>query len=588
MSIGPSGDVGPSAFRESQTTQFRPNQSEQKIQWVVLAALGHLEDINIHLEKGTPISHQERSLAIRAAARNGLEQVIDRFLAGFEMPEKERIKAIKTAAEHGQLGAVDRLLRAFEMPEMERIKAIKIAAEHGQLGVVNRLLEGFEIPSRDCISAIKLAAENGHIGVIDRLLQATTITSDHINYALLHATQKGHNAVVGWLLKNHQIWPVIRGKLVNVAAEKGLSSLIETLLQNGGVISQAARGGGVISRAARGEALRLAATHGHLQVIQRLLQDEDQVLPEIRGQAIVAAAAYGHQQVIQRLLQDEDQVLPEFRGQAIVAAAAKGHCEVVPRLMQDSSGDIIDIEEKYLLDALDAHKNATPEQIPYNIGRLGTVFLENSRALSQDFILYLYHLMDLEDGVLRIPIITHIVQYPLDYLRSYCERRFPEIRIVDPNATLPNNSNQRLFDLFFLSMERNGLLTAGEDPRFNREQLPVAKTEEQKEALFLFGQLLTYLYKISKENGDHIKIPRGILHKDLLSMIGKTSENMLEFTDCSIEIKQIWQSPQTEEEQSWKQSVIAAIECIDQGIGPELRQALVEDCASCGARFFEE
>jgi hypothetical protein len=145
-----------------------------------------------------------------------------------------------------------------------------------------------------------------------------------------------------------------------------------------------------------------------------------------------------------------------------------------------------------------------------------------------------------------------------------------------------------LFNILFFSLEAHKLLTAGEDPRFNREQLPVAKTVEQKEALFLFGQLLTYLYKISKENGDHIKIPRGILHKDLLSMIGKSSENMLESTDCSIEIKRIWESPQTEEEQSWKQSVIAAIQCIDRGIGPELRQALVEDCASCGARFFEE
>jgi hypothetical protein len=45
-----------------------------------------------------------------------------------------------------------------------------------------------------------------------------------------------------------------------------------------------------------------------------------------------------------------------------------------------------------------------PGQIPYNIGRLGTVFIENARNLSQDFILNLYDLVDEEDGVLRIPI----------------------------------------------------------------------------------------------------------------------------------------------------------------------------------------
>ncbi|MBM3196366.1 MAG: ankyrin repeat domain-containing protein [Chlamydiae bacterium] len=595
MSIGPGGHVGFSALGgREKPTQFGSNQSEQKIQWVVLAALGNLEDINNHLGKGTPISPQERSLAIKAAARNGFEQVMDRFLAGFEMPEKERIKAIKIAAEHGQVGAIDRLLSAFKMPEKERIEAIKIAAEHGQEGAVNRLLTGFELPGRDCVSAVKLAAENGNIIVIERLLQETPINPDDlsnpINYAFLHATQKGHNAVVEWLLeKCPNIDPCIRGRLVTVAAEKGLSSLIERLLQNGGLTSRAARGGGVISRAARGEALRHAAIYGHLQVIQRLLQDEDQVLPQFRGQAIVAAAANGHLQVIQRLLQDEDQVLPQFRGEAIVAAAANGHCEVVPCLMRDSSGDIIDIEEEYLFKALDAHKNAKPEQISYNIGRLGTVFLENSRALSQDFILYLYHLMDQKDGVLRIPIITHLVSYPLDYLRSYCERGFPEVRIVDPNANLPNNSNQMLFNILFFSLEAHKLLTAGEDPQFHREQLPVAKTKQQEEALFLFGQLLTYLHKIYKESDITIEIPSGIFRRDLLSMIGKSSENMLESTDCSIEIKRIWKSPQkTEEQQSWKQFVIAAIQCIDRGIGPELRQALVEDCASCGARFFEE
>ena len=563
MSIGPGGHVGPSAFGEREkTTHSGMNPSEKKIQWVVLAAFGDLKAINIHLEKGTPITNQERSLAIKAAARNGLEQVIDRFLAGFEMPEKERIEAIKIAAGQGKEGAIDRLLRAFEMPEKERIEAIKIAAEHGQEGAVNRLLEGFKMPTWGCVSAVKLAAENGNIRVIERLLQETTINPDDlsnpINYAFLHATQKGHNAVVGWLLeKCPNINPSIRGRLVTVAAEKGLSLLIERLLQNGGLTSRAARGGGVISRGVRGEALRQAAIHGHLQVIQRLLQDEDQILPV-------------------------------YRGEAIVAAAANGHCEVVPCLMRNSNGDIIDIEEKHLFKALDAHKNAKPEQISYNIGRLGMVFLENSRALSEDFILYLYQLMDEEDGVLRIPIITHLVRYPLDYLRSYCERGFPEVRVVDPNANLPNNSHQMLFNILFLSLEAHKLLTAGEDPRFNGQKLPVAKTEEQKEALFLFGQLLTHLHKIYTDSGVTIEIPSGIFRRDLLSMIGKSSENMLELTDCSEEIKQIWKSPQTEEEKSWKQSVIAAIECIDQGIGPKLRKALDEDSAFLGERFFED
>jgi hypothetical protein len=478
----------------------------QRIQWVVLAALGKLEDINRHLKKETP-TLKDRLLAIKAAARAGFPQIIKSLLVNFEMPTNERIKAILVAAENGHTGPVETLLNGFEMPTNERIKAILVAAENGHTGPVDVLLNGFEMPAVDCGKAVRLAAKNGHVEVIKRLFEAAVIEDTDVDYAFLYATQNGHKSVIEWLLEKHPTIPKpLRGRFVEIAAGNGDKSIVEMLLVNPEAISKG-----------------------------------------LRGDAISKAAANGHLAVLQRLLVDDNQVLPKFRGEAIVAAAKNGHCEVVPILMRDSHGNIIDIEEEHLLKALYAHKDAMPGQIPYNIGRLGTVFIENARNLSQDFILRLYDLMDEEDGVLRIPIFGHLMAEPLFYLEKYCEKGFPQVRFVDPSMHGQDVSNQVLADFILLNLQNKKILSVGENQRFLSAKLPVAENTYQQEGLFRFGQLLTHLYTLFIEQGIRIRVPENILNPDILSAIGKTPENMLDSIDCTPFIREIWKNTPEED-----------------------------------------
>ena len=508
---------------------------DQRIQWVVLAALGKLEDINRHLKKETP-TLKDRLMAIKAAARAGFPQIIKSLLVNFEMPTNERIRAILVAVKNGHRGPVETLLNGFEIPKDQRIRAILVAAENGHTGPVDVLLNGFEMPAVDCGKAVRLAAKNGHVEVIKRLFEAAVIKDTDVDYAFLYATQNGHKSVIEWLLEKHPAIPTpLRGKFVEIAAGNGDKSIVEMLLVNPEAISKA-----------------------------------------LRGNAISKAAANGHLAVLQRLLADDNQVLPQFRGEAIVAAAKNGQCEVVPSLMRDSHGNIIDIEEEHLLKALDAHKNATPGQIPYNIGRLGTVFIENARNLSQDFILRLYDLMDDEDGVLRIPIFGHLMAEPLFYLEKYCEKGFPEVRFVDPTMHGQDVSNQVLADFILLNLQHKKIISVGENERFLSAKLPVTEKTYQQEGLFRFGQLLTHLYTLFIEQGIRIRVPENILNPDILSAIGKNPENMLDSIDCTPFIRDIWKNTPEEEDKSWKESVIQAIHCMEQGIGPVLKKAIEE------------
>lgn len=257
-----------------------------------------------------------------------------------------------------------------------------------------------------------------------------------------------------------------------------------------------------------------------------------------------------------------------------MAAASNGHLAVIELLMRDQNDQMINIEEEYLFKALNAHMDAQPA-LKYSIEKLGIVFIENTRGLSQDFILYLHQLMDQEDGLLRIPIFSIIHERPLDFLRTYCHRGFPEIRIVDPTVSLPDNWLQRLLEILSLSLTQQKLIAGDERDRFSAIQLPIAKTDNQKEALNLFAQLLTHLHKLSKESGTQIKIPYNTLLQNILFSIGKNPEIILESSDFS------------QEGLAWKQSVLEALNCIDQGIGQDLREALQKDCESVIRDIFE-
>jgi hypothetical protein len=482
---------------------------------------------------------------VALAAIGNLTSINDYLRNGFSINPIDRIKVLKAAARQGRVEVILRLLEEFKIPDNDRTELIKAACENGHVNVIERLLVGFEISQSERGNLLKEAAKNGQAHVITCLLRNGQINEIDLMYAYLFATQKGQESVIQTLLQNSpNINHVIRGRLVIEASGGGHLSIINMLLENGATISQ-----------------------------------------NLRCEAIIKAADSGNANVILRLLEDEDKVLQDTREKAIVAAASKGHISVVAQLMRDRSNQIVDIKEMYLIDALNAHMNAR-HSIKYTVEELGIVFLENSRGLSTDFILYLHQLMDEEDGLLRIPIFSIIYERPLDFLRIYCQRGFPEIKIVDPSVRLPDHWLQKLLEILSLTLIEQKLITSEETSRFLKIQLPLAKTDEQKETLYLFAQLLTHLYNLSKESGLQIKIPFTNLLKNMLFSIGKNPEEILESIDGGKSINEIWKNPKNEEDMMWKQSILDAFDCINQGIGHDFREALENDRQSVIRDFF--
>ena len=88
------------------------------------------------------------------------------------------------------------------------------------------------------------------------------------------------------------------------------------------------------------DAIRQASKNGHIEVVNRLLQDP-RVDPSARDNyAIRFASINGHIEVVNRLLQD-NRVDPSDRDNwAIRHASYSGHIEVVNRLLQDGGRSI--------------------------------------------------------------------------------------------------------------------------------------------------------------------------------------------------------------------------------------------------------
>jgi Ras-related protein Rab-1A len=83
-------------------------------------------------------------------------------------------------------------------------------------------------------------------------------------------------------------------------------------------------------------AIRLAAAHGHLAVVDRLLRDK-RVDPS--SGALRCAAFHGHLAVVERLMRDERVDPSADDNSAVCAAAVRGHAAVVYRLLRDERVD---------------------------------------------------------------------------------------------------------------------------------------------------------------------------------------------------------------------------------------------------------
>jgi len=117
-------------------------------------------------------------------------------------------------------------------------------------------------------------------------------------------------------------------KLLEEAVDEGDVTLVDLLIQTG-----------VDPSANDNWTIRAASKHGHLSVVNRLLQDERVDPSSQDSYAILLASKYGHLSVVNRLLQDERVDPSATSNLAIQYASERGHLSVVEQLLQDKRVD---------------------------------------------------------------------------------------------------------------------------------------------------------------------------------------------------------------------------------------------------------
>ena len=273
------------------------------------ARYGHVEVINMLLQNGT-ISVEARGRAVMSAAQNGHAEIIERLLRnGAQISDEARGIAVDSAASEGRLEVIAWLIQLWPG---YRGQAVCGAAEKGHIDIIERLLEGgARISEVYGEIAVRSAAENGHVEVIERLLRygAEINTYDRCR-AVRCVAQNGRLEVVRLI----QLWPEYRDIALDSAASEGHIDIIERLLEGGAQI-------GVLSEVS---AVSSAAVNGRLEVVERLLE----YWPEHRGVAVDGAASEGHIEVVERLLEGGAQIDEVYRYQAVVNAATNGHLDV--------------------------------------------------------------------------------------------------------------------------------------------------------------------------------------------------------------------------------------------------------------------
>eukprot|EP01117_Protostelium_nocturnum_P019131 TRINITY_DN8202_c0_g2_i3.p1 TRINITY_DN8202_c0_g2~~TRINITY_DN8202_c0_g2_i3.p1 ORF type:complete len:433 (-),score=97.27 TRINITY_DN8202_c0_g2_i3:111-1409(-) len=94
-----------------------------------------------------------------------------------------------------------------------------------------------------------------------------------------------------------------------------------------------------------------ASSEGHLEVVERLLEDERVDPSDQQNKAIINASFRGHLEVVERLLKDKRVDPSDQRNKAIINASW-GHLEVVERLLEDERVDPSDRRNEAINEAL--------------------------------------------------------------------------------------------------------------------------------------------------------------------------------------------------------------------------------------------
>ena len=156
------------------------------------------------------------------------------------------------------------------------------------------------------------------------------MNQSELNTALINASEVGDLATVQVLLQTMSTWDFSEradvhaedDKALRLAATNGHTEIVQTLLQAGANVS-----------ANRYEALRYASSRGHDKIVQILLQADPNIHPNSKSFSLYLAACQGHDKIVRMLLQVGADV-HDNNDSSLRYSALYGRTETVQILLQ--------------------------------------------------------------------------------------------------------------------------------------------------------------------------------------------------------------------------------------------------------------
>ncbi|KAK1761310.1 ankyrin repeat-containing domain protein [Echria macrotheca] len=244
--------------------------------------------------------------------------------------------------------------------------ALSWAAENGFDGVVGLLIrgprfhfkrltrssfwKGVQVDTRDKQGRTPLsyAAWNGHMAVVERLVKARARANSKDNIGgtpISYALCSGHEAVANKLMKESPAdsVDVIRGELLVSAAERGYRNIVERLLLEKGVNTEAADRDGRTP-------LWAATVNGHPTIVRRLLEKgaNTEAVNNLNGHTPLWVAAWnGHDDIVRQLLEKgaNTEVTDRYGQTSLWKAVENGHDTTVRLLLE--KGANTDAADRY-------------------------------------------------------------------------------------------------------------------------------------------------------------------------------------------------------------------------------------------------
>lgn len=175
--------------------------------------------------------------------------------------------------------------------------------------------------------SLHVAARRGHLRVVQQLFPMVkeTTKNDIARKSLLVASTHGHIDTVEYFLKEATFGNLSRP--LSVAAQHGHLAIVDTLL-----------GHHVVGIHSKSLALKCAAHNGQLDIVDRLLQEQDDDIDVNHWMSLARAVAGGHRDVVERLLAHPK--VDVNHGRPLFLAIFHQHFDIFQRLLQEPNIDV--------------------------------------------------------------------------------------------------------------------------------------------------------------------------------------------------------------------------------------------------------